>query len=69
MKIIIKQFDTLIYPRQVWIAAGGTREDIAENFKDSDGDPIYVSPERIACSEAMSFNVYDKEKTCCGSLV
>ena len=68
-KIIIKQFDTLIYPRQIWIAAGGTREDIAENFKDSDGDPIYVSPERIACSEAMSFNVYDKEKTCCGSLV
>lgn len=35
-KIIIKQFDTIIYPRQVWIAAGGTREDIAENFKDSD---------------------------------
>lgn len=68
-KIIIKQFDTIIYPRQIWIAAGGTREDIAENFKDDDGDPFYISPERIKNSEAMAFSVYDKNKTCCGSLV
>lgn len=68
-KIIIKQFDTVIYPRQIWIAAGGTRGDIAENFKDDEGDPFYVSQERIKNSEALAFSVHDKDKNCCGSLV
>ena len=68
-KIIIKQFDTIIYPRQVWIAAGGTRGDIVENFKDDEGDPFYVSQERIKNSEALAFSVHDKDKKCCGSLV
>lgn len=68
-KIIIKQFDTVIYPRQVWIAAGDKREDIAANFTDDDGDPFCINPERIENSEAMAFSVHDKEKKCCGSLV
>ena len=68
-KIIIKQFDTVIYPRQIWIAAGGTREDIAAFFTDDDGDPFYIRPERIESSEALAFSISDKDHKCSGSLV
>jgi hypothetical protein len=68
-KIIIKQFDTIIYPRQIWIAAGGTREDIASNFKDSDGDPFLINPDDIRDSEALTYGVNDKSGKIGGSLV
>ena len=68
-KFIIKQFDVVVYPRQVWIAAGGTREDLAKRFTDDDGDPMYVVPEKIKSSEALAFSVYDARHQRCGSLV
>lgn len=68
-KIIIKDFDTVIYPRHVFVAIGGTREDIADNFCDTDGDPYYINPDDVENSEAMTLGVNDKTNEQGGSLV
>lgn len=51
---IFKTFDTVIYPRQVFIVAGGTRSDIAHLFDDRDNDPLWIDSEFLVGAECVT---------------
>lgn len=60
-KFEIQKFDPIIYPRKIWVAKGGTKDDIFERFLDDEGDGYCLSDETVRTSYAVTDSVIEKE--------
>ena len=68
-KFKIHKFDPVIYPRKVWVAKGGTKNDIAELFFDYDNDPYYLNGCVIKSSYAITDGVIERSTVDLGILI
>ena len=59
-KFRIEKFDPVIYPRKVWVAKGGTKENLADIFDDMEGDQYIVSDEVVTSSYAITDEVMER---------
>ncbi|MBQ8969204.1 MAG: hypothetical protein IJ064_05690 [Bacteroidaceae bacterium] len=63
MKFDIKEFDTILYPRKIWVAKGGVKKDIARHFNDDEGDPLWVSTKDVDSSKAITIDTISDNDT------
>lgn len=68
-KFRIEKFDPVIYPRKVWVAKGGTKENLTDIFDDMDGDQYIVSDEVVTSSYAITDEVSERSSGDYGIIV
>lgn len=68
-KTIIHQFDTVIYPRKLWVMKGGSVDDILDAFTEPDGTEVHLMPCGGAEPGAMVIKVCHRETGFLGALV
>ena len=68
-KFEIRKFDPVIYPRKVWVAKGGTKQNLADLFDDSESDPYMISDEVVTTSYAITDDVTERSSGDYGVIV
>lgn len=53
-EFVFKTFDPVVFPRLLFVAVGGEKEDIANKLKDYDDDPLFIEKADVEESYALT---------------